>query len=182
MTDRTRRESSARDARAPQDELAARRRRAAEEPLDIRVLAREPFVRLEVRNPLHRTRYLAVFPGYPARDAAMCTCTDFARRGLGSCKHLEAAWTWLEEHPLPAGADAEGATDAATAAVWPELDRRLERLRRTPPGRIGELEAVGGPLFETDPAEAPTGKDAKEEVGRRGRGRRPPRRTSRGRP
>src|SRR5271170_920842 len=79
--------------------VAERRSRAVEEPLDVRLLAQEPFPLLEVRNPLHRTDYRVMLPTFPDRTVALCTCSDFARRGLGTCKHIEAAGRWLERHP-----------------------------------------------------------------------------------
>jgi hypothetical protein len=80
------------------------------------------FLRLEVRNPSRGTRYTVVFPTYPDRDGGFCTCTDFARRDLGTCKHLEAAWIWAREH-----ADEAGAPRPPTPAnrCWAEIDRRL---------------------------------------------------------
>jgi hypothetical protein len=75
-----------------------RRQRAAEEPLDLRVRARLPYPVLAVRNPLHGTEYRVLWPTFPARDVILCTCTDFARRGLGTCKHIEAVLRWFPAH------------------------------------------------------------------------------------
>lgn len=75
-----------------------RRVRALENPLDVRIRADPRFVRLEVRNPVHDTRYDVLLPAYPEREGGFCTCTDFARRGVGTCKHLESAWLWVSEH------------------------------------------------------------------------------------
>ena len=33
---------------------------------------------------MRQTRYRVFLPGYPDRDGALCTCTDFARRGIGN--------------------------------------------------------------------------------------------------
>ncbi len=109
------------------DAVRERRTRALEEPLDVRLVAREPFLRLEVRNPLHGTAYLVLMPGYPRAGVALCTCTDFARRDLGTCKHVEAATRWLPAHPdaRPLGGRVE-AVDFP--AVWAEVDRQVGAL------------------------------------------------------
>jgi len=177
---RDRRREDPPDRIAPEEAIASRRRRAAEEPLDVRLTSRAPFVRLEVRNPLHRTSYAVVFPDYPRRTAAMCTCTDFARRGLGSCKHLEAGWSWLEERKEADLTPSEG--PAPVPDLWPEIDRRLDALRREGAHSIRDIERAGAALVEEPPA-VPGGaeKPVGEEVGRRSR-RRGPTRSSRARP
>ncbi len=130
--------------------IAARRTRAIEEPLDVRLRSREPYPILEVRNPLHGTLYLALLPEFPDRASALCTCTDFARRGLGTCKHLEAGIEWLRVHgdarPL-----LEGRAGPSPSAVWKEIDRRSASVA----GREGpeslRFRRPGAALFETDP-------------------------------
>ena len=105
---------------------AERKARALEEPLDVRVRAYDAYPVLEVRNPVHRTTYLVLLPEFPAPSPALCTCTDFARRGLGTCKHLEAAIRWMGGHP-----DARpppGRAPAAAPDPWPEIDRRAKEL------------------------------------------------------
>ncbi len=158
---------------------ASRRVRAAEEPLDVRVRSTEPYVELEVRNPLHQTSYRVFFPTYPSRDAALCTCADFARRGLGTCKHLEAADAWLGRHPTLEPAPRSGGPDAT--AVWREVDHRSAGRARDGPRDIRELEAVGRALID------PATEEKKERVGGEGVGRPAdegsrPTSTSRGRP
>lgn len=114
----------------------ARRDRALELPLDVRVRPDRRFVRLEVRNPARRTRYDVLFPAYPDRANGFCTCPDFARRGLGTCKHLESGWLWLEEHGAPQGPEGEPPSERS---VWEEIDRRARaapRLDRPWPRRI----------------------------------------------
>jgi hypothetical protein len=108
------------------DPAADRRTRALEEPLDVIPRPDTRFLRLEVRNPARGTRYTVVLPAFPDRDGGFCTCTDFARRGLGTCKHLEAAWIWTQEHPAEALAPRPS---APVGRGWPEVDRRLRALR-----------------------------------------------------
>ena len=132
----------------------------------MRLRSRVPFLDLEVRNPVHRTSYRVFFPEYPERDSAFCGCTDFARRGLGTCKHVEAAWDWLRAQPsLPEVV--EGSIGPPAADVWQEVDRRLEELGRSSPRVIREVERAGAPLFEPsqEPA-APKKGEAEEKVGR----------------
>jgi hypothetical protein len=136
--------------------LADRRRRAREEAFDVSLVRGEPFVELEVRNPRHRTRYRVLFPEPPGREGALCTCTDFARRGLGTCKHVEAAWDWLDGRsglPNPPGRGPE----TPAAPIWAEVDERLRRLGREVED-IRELERVGSALFEDRPAPGPAAK------------------------
>ncbi len=82
-----------------------------------------PYLRAEVRNPAHRTRYEVLVPAYPSREGAFCSCEDFARRGIGTCKHVEAAALYFDEHPEAAG---RRAPVAPPAGLWGEIDRRLE--------------------------------------------------------
>jgi len=138
------------DARERAEEVSERRSRALEEPLDLRLLQRDPYPLVEVRNPLHRTAYLVMRPTYPDREPALCTCADFSRRGLGTCKHIEAADRWLAHH-------ADAPTPVATkppvrpAAVWKEIDRRLEREGRGPLPASLRWRQAGAVLFETVP-------------------------------
>lgn len=87
----------------------------------MRARADARFLHLEVSNPVRKTRYDVVFPEFPSRDSPFCTCTDFARRGIGTCKHIEAARIWLAEpgRELPPSPD-----PAPGAPLWEEIDRR----------------------------------------------------------
>ncbi len=135
------------DPRDLADELSERRSRALEEPLDIRLLRRDPYPLVEVRNPLHRTAYLVMRPTYPDRSTALCTCADFARRGLGTCKHIEAVDRWLTNHP-DTSAPASSKPSVRPSAVWKEIDRRLEREKKgSMPASLRWREA-GAALFE----------------------------------
>jgi len=160
-----------------EEAVASRRLRAAEEPLDVRVRYREPVLELEVRNPVHKTRYRVFFPEYPARDAGLCTCTDFARRGLGTCKHLEAAWEWLaRQGALPEAPPRPGGS-APVDVLWTAVDRGVGTLARSPPAEIREVERAGRALIAPEIEE----KKAEEKVGR-GAARARPTSTSRARP
>jgi hypothetical protein len=138
-----------RPARTPAGDLVAvaeRKARAAEEPLDVRVRSSRPFLLLEVRNALRETHYLVMLPEFPDRGSALCTCTDFARRGLGTCKHIEAALRWLPEHPeRPPDAGARG---VRTGPVWKRIDLRLEASGRAPGTASRRWRAPGAALFD----------------------------------
>jgi hypothetical protein len=162
--------------RAERWAIAERRSRAVEEPLDIALLRREPFALLEVRNPLHKTAYRVMLPTFPDRSIALCTCSDFARRGLGTCKHIEAGGRWLERHPTAPAARPIVRFDAEP--VWDEIDRRIrgepsasgpESLRIRRPGAT-IYERPAPPYEDRPPAMAPK----KEGVGRGARGRSTP--------
>ena len=127
--------------------MSERRSRALEEPLDLRLRQREPFPIVEVRNPLHRTTYLVLRPTFPERQPALCTCTDFARRGLGTCKHIEAVDRWLTAHPDAAPSPPPRPGPSA-AAVWREIDRRLAREPKSDRPMSLRVRDPGAALFE----------------------------------
>ncbi len=126
-----------------------RRARALEEPLDVRLRAARPYPLLEVRNPVRGTAYLVMLPEYPARDVTLCTCTDFARRGLGTCKHIEAALRWLPEHPeaKPLRAERPG---RPLGGVWRQIDRRIARELGGYGPESRRWREAGAVLFERD--------------------------------
>ncbi|HEV2231691.1 MAG TPA: hypothetical protein VGS18_05855 [Thermoplasmata archaeon] len=133
-------------APATNEELRAERRaRAIEEPLDVRVVQTIPFLALEVRNPVRNSHYRVLVPAFPSKESALCSCPDFARRGIGTCKHLEAVWLHLDQEPPTTPirrAELRPATD-----LWAEIDRRLARLdAATMSGRA--LRSVGAVLVE----------------------------------
>jgi hypothetical protein len=126
----------------------------AREPLDVVPWTPPaPFPFLEVRNPAHQTRYCVALPEFPERRGALCSCEDFARRGKGTCKHIEAAWVAVRSRPPEAipPLDPEW-----LRTVWAEVDRRAYTPRegRWPGPR--ELRASGRVVCEaTDPYRAP---------------------------
>jgi hypothetical protein len=152
--------------------VAERRSRAVEEPLDVLLLFRDPFPMLEVRNPLHRTSYRVLLPAFPDRSVTLCTCSDFARRGLGTCKHIEAAGRWLERHPT---APAPGApVPLATNSVWEEIERRVEAPPTPTRPDSTAWREPGAALYERAGAPYWPKEEKKEEVGRGGKGRSKP--------
>ncbi len=132
--------------RDDREEMAERRARAFEEPLDLRRRPDSYYPMLDVRNPIHETHYLVMLPGYPDRASALCTCADFARRGLGTCKHVEAAVRWLHFHPKDAASGP--ARPERSSTLWPEIDRRLGVLARDPAPDARRLRVPGAALFE----------------------------------
>jgi hypothetical protein len=113
----------------------------------VRVKSRDLYPLLEVRNPIHRTAYLVMLPEFPSGTPALCTCTDFARRGLGTCKHIEAGLRWLNGHP-DARPPASSRTVVRPPNVWPEIDRREKELPAAPRLTGRELARPGAALFE----------------------------------
>ena len=105
--------------------LDERRKRSEEEPLDVRPRRVDPYPIMAVRNPLHGTAYLVLLPTYPSPEVVLCTCTDFARRGLGRCKHIEAALRWLKDHPGDRGTPDQDRRRAVLARLWRAIDRAI---------------------------------------------------------
>lgn len=98
-----------------------RRARAVESGLDVRSRPGFAFPVFEVRNPARATQYTVVAPMFPGREHAMCTCTDFSRRALGTCKHIESVWLWTEEHPGEPTIE----LPEPTGNRWAEIDRAI---------------------------------------------------------
>ena len=119
-----------------------------EEPLDVRIRSSQPYPLLEVRNPIHGTGYLVMLPEYPQRSSALCTCTDFARRGLGTCKHIEAGFRWLTDHPEAPPLRPGGGDDSKTAGVWKRVDQRIAGTGRDPGPTSRRWRRAGSALFE----------------------------------
>ncbi len=116
----------------------------------MRLRARDPYPLLEVRNPIHRTVYRVMLPEYPSRSSALCTCTDFARRGLGTCKHLEAGARWLDEHPDASPVGAPARPRFRPAALWRRIDAVAAAERRRPGLDPRRLRRPGALLFEAN--------------------------------
>jgi hypothetical protein len=119
--------------------------RAVTERLRVRPVRGQPFWALEVRNPVHHTHYLVLLPEYPADSSQFCSCPDFARRGIGTCKHVEAATAWLESHPeTPRPPEPHH----GTAALWQAIGV-LQRMARTSSSADAvRLRQAGRLLFE----------------------------------
>lgn len=140
-----RRSTSAGERRAAVEE---RRARAVEEPLDVHLRTEALYPILEVRNPLHRTVYLVLLPEFPSTEAAFCSCTDFVRRGLGTCKHIEAAHRWLVGHPDATPLISPARVQRKGAGLWREIDRRLAALPRGREPASARYRRPGEVLFE----------------------------------
>jgi hypothetical protein len=138
--------------RGPPDPEAVRERRtrALEEPLDVRLRARRPYPMLEVRNPLHRTVYLVMLPEFPSRSSALCTCTDFARRGLGTCKHIEAGVRWLGEHADATPLDPRAEHPRPVSRRWRRIEALIAGAAREPGTDSRRIRRAGSVLLEDD--------------------------------
>jgi len=126
---------------------AERRARSLEEPLDVRLRSRSPFALVEVRNPIHRTDYLVMLPEFPSEAVRLCTCSDFARRGLGTCKHVEAAARWLRTHPGAAPTPLADVAPTPRGGAWEEIDRRIARESPLAGRPTRELARIGAALI-----------------------------------
>jgi hypothetical protein len=99
---------------------------------------------LEVRNLRRQSRYTVYVPAFPGRTGVFCGCVDFAKRDLGTCKHVEAAWLWLADQG-PEGRNP--ASVAPSGALWALVDRRLRQLptAKVPPS--ARIRLVGSALL-----------------------------------
>lgn len=123
--------------------------RALTERLRVRSIPGQPFWVLAVRNPVHHTHYQVVLPEYPSGEAQFCSCPDFARRGIGTCKHVEAATAWLSSHPeLPRPPE----TRRSTLGIWRQVDRARAGALTSPRPDAVRLREPGRVLFEKGPA------------------------------
>ncbi len=153
---------------APEDRRGAvneRRARAVEEPLDVRLVALDPYPVLEVRNPLHGTSYSVLLPAYPSLEAGLCGCTDFARRGLGTCKHLEATRRSVTERPPTDRSAGPSRRPVRPESFWKEVDRRLARLDREEGPESLRWRRPGSALFEPRRERSRGKEEEAEEVG-----------------
>ncbi len=139
-----------RDATERREALDERRRRSVEEPLDVRLRVGETYPILSVRNPLHGTEYLVLWPTYPSPEVTLCTCTDYARRGLGRCKHIEAALRWMESHPGERLVGPRGTrwTARPGPGLWKRVDRAIKDRAKDPSPASLAVRKPGRLLFE----------------------------------
>jgi hypothetical protein len=89
-----------------------------------------------------------MLPEYPERAAALCTCTDFARRGLGTCKHIEAGIRWLADHPDARPLRPSGSEGPRLSTVWKKVDQRLATLAKDPAPTSRRWRRPGALLYE----------------------------------
>ncbi len=87
-----------------------------------------------------------MLPEFPRRSAELCTCTDFARRGLGTCKHIEAAYAWAIAHPESPPLRPSRSSVVVGAPTWKEIDRRLTTTSKGPEAL--RIRRAGAALFE----------------------------------
>jgi hypothetical protein len=120
------------DQAAATVQRVAREQRGREELFDVRREGGLPFLAFRVSNPLRGTRYAVYWPTGTAEGPWSCDCADFAHRGLGFCKHIEAARIWALEHADELRSEPAGAPPARPAvSLWEELDRRWAGLPTT---------------------------------------------------
>jgi hypothetical protein len=62
--------------------------------------------------------YHVLLPSFPSREGAQCSCPDFLRRGLGTCKHMEAVLAYAAINPPPA----PKASSSSETVSWAELE------------------------------------------------------------
>ncbi|MCI4346648.1 MAG: hypothetical protein L3K07_07875 [Thermoplasmata archaeon] len=106
------------------EQRVAREQRGREELFDVRREMGLPFLAFRVSNPLRGTRYTVHWPAHPAPSPLSCDCADYAHRGLGVCKHIEAVRLWAKEHPDELEVVASPGDRIAATALWQEIDRR----------------------------------------------------------
>ncbi|HKS59857.1 MAG TPA: hypothetical protein VJS68_03665 [Thermoplasmata archaeon] len=131
------------------------------EPLDVRPRVETIYPILEVRNPVKETRYRVLLPAYPSVDPALCDCTDFARRGLGTCKHIEAARRWIREHPETPLQRPRSSMDSSTD-IWKEVDRRRAERAAQSPESANDLRSIGAVLLSRESPGAPSSRGPRE--------------------
>lgn len=136
--------------------------RAVTEHLRVRPLPGQPFWVLAVRNPVHHTHYQVFLPEYPAGEARFCSCVDFSRRGIGTCKHVEAATAWLDAHPEVAR---PRTTRLGATHLWGAIDRARRRPEDPPRPEAVRWREGGRVLFER-PVRAPRGAQEKRGAGK----------------
>ena len=125
-----------------------RRHRAQEELLEVRPKPSAPFLILEVSNPIRRTRYRVYAPEYPDLRTMACECTDFGHRGLGTCKHIEAARAWIPTRPASELREHRSSASGAIDRAWRSIDQQMSRLSRLDAGPSLRWRRPGAVLFE----------------------------------
>lgn len=137
----------------------ARRARAHSELFDVSEVPAYPYLLLRVGNPIRGTRYQVHLPTGPEGPEAVCECPDFGQRGLGTCKHLEAARLWLSDHPVLDRAPPVDHEPPWTAVFWSAFDSAVAEGRTSPNLPWGLRNRLGGRLlFDPAPRETPTAK------------------------
>jgi len=91
-----------------------------------------------------------MLPEFPSGSSALCTCTDFARRGLGSCKHIVAADRWFRANPEAPAGGKEIESPRRLSEVWREIDRRLADLDSARRADVRKITRPGAALYEPE--------------------------------
>ncbi len=75
----------------------------------------------------------------------MCNCTDFGRRGIGTCKHIESVLLWIDEHPSDGGPSPR---PFDVRGLWSKIDSAIDR--EAARGRVDprSVRRPGALLFE----------------------------------
>ena len=137
-----------------QDEIRRRTQRAIDEKHTVNNLFPEHpvFSTFAVKSPSGMT-YQVEVRDLPGR-AFSCTCPDFRRNGLGTCKHVEATLIWLKRRQKGEFRSAEKTAspriDVVPAGDLLAVERNLDRL---PPSLRTLFDKAGLLLDEHDPAE-----------------------------
>lgn len=88
--------------------------------------------------------YSVIIPAFPDREGVQCSCPDFMTRGLGTCKHSEAALAYAALHPPPKTSVPRPSSGPAVLA-WETIegahDRALASARR-PDGSLDGAAAL----------------------------------------
>jgi len=160
VTDTARDTRNRRATRAPapaseaEQARAERKRRARDESLDVRERVDRPYRTFEVRNPLHETHYRVLLPG-GTPPLLLCPCADFGRRGLGTCKHVEAVRAYLASGVPPLPRRAPSATLDETG--WRRIEAALAAIGPLPLTDLRPLVAVGRAAMSLGGAPGPKG-------------------------
>ena len=96
-----------------------------------------------------------MLPEFPSPASALCTCEDFARRGLGTCKHIEAAYRWRGEHPDAPPLLSADPRAVRTRGLWKEIDRRLSAVTSRTEGSVRRRWRRAGAVLYDRPAPDP---------------------------
>lgn len=130
-----------------EEQIDIRRRRAAEGQFKIQNLGRNRvFSDYQVTNPASGGQYRVSVRGFDVGDNS-CTCPDFRKNTLGTCKHVEAVLAALSEEAPPA------LRQRKAAVTYPEVYLSYgEQLRlglHLPPRHSDQVATLAARFFDT---------------------------------